>query len=63
MTPITNRLQTLYVPVPYAPVGTFIPARVVFLRLASATVPKPADDPDPLATIRAKRLNAIQAAA
>lgn len=59
MTPITNRLQTLYVQVPYAPEGTFAPARVVFL----APVREPADDPDPLATIRVKRLNAVQVAA
>ena len=59
MTPISNRLQTLFVPVPYAPMGTFTPARVVFL----APVQEPADDPDPLATIRAKRLSAVQVAA
>ena len=59
MTPITNRLQTFYVPVLHAPAGTFIPARVVFL----APVQEPADDPDPLATIRVKRSNAVQVAA
>ena len=59
MTPISNRLQTLYIPVPHAPDGAFIPARVVFL----APVREATDDPDPLATIRAKRLSAVQAAA